>query len=468
MKNDVFYVYPQIGRDTKGDIAADKSVAIPAKFLIVNGAPVVDPNPQGSMHVHLYTKLNSTGKIDESSIFANPHNYLIGPANYTPAEAQNFASSVNTDMAFADLAGGLNAATGVGVGEMLAAFMPGGEQDLQRGEAWGVPKGETSPAFTDGASWSFGYITQQVALPNEAAVVGAGGLNTGEHDGKAFLNWLSGGGSKPTQKLDGPMGMSKTDYAAFQQGLADARAAGFSGSPLDFYKQLRKHILGGSKSGSKTLFDHALAAGQAGMGGFAPVGRMAPPRAGATRRQSGSGGEAAGLHGQSAGSSAHDRALAASGQTQGAGGYKSVLAQAKAQAVLARQSREAAGNAAYLAPRASGLSNVAFAPIGAGGLGPAARFAAHAGWQDQPAALHPGETTDITVDALTPSHTESKTSSASSLPTLNEAAAAAPGQTDFTRALETYFFRQSRLHPAGGAAFNRYLSPLWAGLKLPG
>lgn len=37
----------------------------------------------------------------------------------------------------------------------------------------------------------------------------------------------------------------------------------------------------------------------------------------------------------------------------------------------------------------------------------------------------------------------------------------------FDDALEGYFFRQSRLAPSGGAAFNPRLSPLWAGLKLP-
>lgn len=128
--------------------------------MIVNGAPVVDPNPLGATHVNLYTKLNAAGKIDESSIFANPHNYLIVPGNYTPTEAQNFAASVNTDMTLAAVSGGPNAAMTVGLGEMAVAFRPGGGQDLQRGEAWGVPRGEISPAFTDAASWSFGYITQ--------------------------------------------------------------------------------------------------------------------------------------------------------------------------------------------------------------------------------------------------------------------------------------------------------------------
>ena len=39
--------------------------------------------------------------------------------------------------------------------------------------------------------------------------------------------------------------------------------------------------------------------------------------------------------------------------------------------------------------------------------------------------------------------------------------------TDFDDVLEEYFFRQSRLAPSGGTAFDPRLSPLWAGLKLP-
>jgi len=39
---------------------------------------------------------------------------------------------------------------------------------------------------------------------------------------------------------------------------------------------------------------------------------------------------------------------------------------------------------------------------------------------------------------------------------------------DIGQALEEYFFQQSRLPPAGTTAFDPRLTPLWAGLKLPG
>jgi hypothetical protein len=48
MKKDIFYIYPQMGRTAQAEIIPDKTAAIPAKFLIVNGQPVVDPNSGGS------------------------------------------------------------------------------------------------------------------------------------------------------------------------------------------------------------------------------------------------------------------------------------------------------------------------------------------------------------------------------------------------------------------------------------
>ncbi len=39
---------------------------------------------------------------------------------------------------------------------------------------------------------------------------------------------------------------------------------------------------------------------------------------------------------------------------------------------------------------------------------------------------------------------------------------------DLAQALRTYFFRQSRLPPAGGTGFDPRLTPSWAGVKIPG
>lgn len=103
---DVFYVYPQKGRDRNGNIIPDKTTKIAAKFLFVDGKPVVDPNPHGSSQVHIYRGLNADGRIDEASVSGNPNNYLIVPADYTPAEAINFATGVDMGMAGAAALGG--------------------------------------------------------------------------------------------------------------------------------------------------------------------------------------------------------------------------------------------------------------------------------------------------------------------------------------------------------------------------
>jgi hypothetical protein len=47
-------------------------------------------------------------------------------------------------------------------------------------------------------------------------------------------------------------------------------------------------------------------------------------------------------------------------------------------------------------------------------------------------------------------------------------AAALSASREIERALDGYFFRLSRMPPAGGAGFNPLLSPVWAGLKIPG
>lgn len=49
-----------------------------------------------------------------------------------------------------------------------------------------------------------------------------------------------------------------------------------------------------------------------------------------------------------------------------------------------------------------------------------------------------------------------------------EAAQGGVAPFDIRQALDDYFFRQSRLPPNGGAGFNPLLSPVWAGLKIPG
>jgi hypothetical protein len=221
MSDEIFYVYPQNGRDKYGNPSFDKGKKIAAKFLVVNGKLVVDSNPGGSQQAHIYSGLNADGSINESTIFSNPHNYLIVPANYDPAEAVNFAARINKSMTVANALGEPTVGEAAGLAAMANAFWPGHEQDLQRGERWGVPPHEVSPAFTDAASWNLGYITQMTMLPNETAVMGGGALNILEYFWEEYKRH-HGKGSVSTHHLF-PLGMSETDHKAFLAGVESAK-----------------------------------------------------------------------------------------------------------------------------------------------------------------------------------------------------------------------------------------------------
>jgi hypothetical protein len=74
MSDRVFYVGAQT-QERKPRFAG----YAPAKFLTLNGKPVVDPRPGGSQDAYIYAdgsdRYKTTGEI------ANPNNYLIVPAN---------------------------------------------------------------------------------------------------------------------------------------------------------------------------------------------------------------------------------------------------------------------------------------------------------------------------------------------------------------------------------------------------
>jgi len=209
---DVFYIRPQIGKDSAGNPVYDKSKAVAAKFLLVNGAPIVDPAAGGSSIEPLYTSLNANGSPNENSKVQNIHNYLIVPANYNPSEAIAFASEVNDSVI---LGSAENPALGLadGLGLMTENFLPGGGQDLQRGGRWGVPKGEVAPAFKDAASWNLGYITDLTVIPNVFAEIGGGVLNIAEYERH----------KKDHKPPSGPFGLDKADAANFQVGVRSAQ-----------------------------------------------------------------------------------------------------------------------------------------------------------------------------------------------------------------------------------------------------
>jgi hypothetical protein len=84
MSDRVFYVGSAKDRQLTG--------YVPAKFLTINGKPVVDPTPGGSQKTYIYA--DGSDKFKTSGEIANPNNYLVVPANYTEEQARAFAAKI--------------------------------------------------------------------------------------------------------------------------------------------------------------------------------------------------------------------------------------------------------------------------------------------------------------------------------------------------------------------------------------
>jgi len=65
---------------------------VPAKFLTLNGKPVVDPTPGGSQNGYIYA--DGSNRYKTRGEIANPNNYLIVLANYTEQQARAFAARI--------------------------------------------------------------------------------------------------------------------------------------------------------------------------------------------------------------------------------------------------------------------------------------------------------------------------------------------------------------------------------------
>src|SRR5450756_2018188 len=69
---------------------------VPAKFLTLNGKPVVDPSPGGSQVGYIYAdgsdRYKTRGEVE------NPNNYLIVPSNYSEQQARAFAAEIARTM----------------------------------------------------------------------------------------------------------------------------------------------------------------------------------------------------------------------------------------------------------------------------------------------------------------------------------------------------------------------------------
>jgi hypothetical protein len=205
MSDRIFYVGAQDDNDPLTGY-------VPAKFLMRNGMYVKDPTPGGSQGSFLYSDGLGRNKTDGS--VANPHNYLIVPANYTEQQAKDFAARI-TNTWYTAHPGDETSTAGPNQAlmDMAEAFFQGGSQDLQRHPQWGIPKGSVVPAFVGSASNHLGYITALTPVPSILSEVGGGAAN------------LSHTLSKPSIDTSGPYWLSQQNHANIMQGFSDGLAA---------------------------------------------------------------------------------------------------------------------------------------------------------------------------------------------------------------------------------------------------
>jgi hypothetical protein len=174
---------------------------VPAKFLTLNGKPVVDPAPGGSQVGYIYA--DGSDKYKTRGEIANPNNYLIVPANYTEEQAQAFAAEIARTM---DLGP---------IGQILAlrrmknSFWPNGPQDLQRHPQWGIPENSVVPAFIGSASYHLGSVTRWAGLSKKLSEIGGG-----------IPHWFS----RPSVESEF-RGLSQRNYEDISKGFSDADVA---------------------------------------------------------------------------------------------------------------------------------------------------------------------------------------------------------------------------------------------------
>jgi hypothetical protein len=216
------------------------------------------------------------------------------------------------------------------------------------------------------------------------------------------------------------------------------------------------------------LYGVAMAAGRPGLGGFAPIagmpGRQAAQKSRALAPVGEAGVLAAGLGGVQA-----DAGVLAARQGDGAKtSYRTVVAQARHQAAAGRARREADAAALYLPMRGAGLAGLSFAPrAGGGAAGGSSLHPAVPGSAGAP-GLRRRNSVHEAVSVAEAASSDRGEAGAQEFAAGAEPAPAGVRPADIERAVEDYFFRQSRLPPTGGAGFNPLLSPVWAGLKIPG
>lgn len=207
---------------------------VPARFLMRNGAHVMNPTPGGSQQSFVYSDARGSGQTKGS--VANPDNYLIVPENYTEQQARDFATEIANSLNRVypeDETGsmGPNQARE----KMTAAFRQGGPQDLQRHPQWGVPKGSAVPAFVGAASNHLGYVSGLAGLPVIWPEVAGGAANWINGNLIQQVNKRILGRRSTSIDTSGPYGLSQQNHDNISQGFSDGLEASKAPVPFDDY-----------------------------------------------------------------------------------------------------------------------------------------------------------------------------------------------------------------------------------------
>jgi hypothetical protein len=229
------------------------------------------------------------------------------------------------------------------------------------------------------------------------------------------------------------------------------------------------------------LYDAAMAAATLAPGGFAPIAGGGRRQVGLKRKSLASAGEERSVQAERSMPRTDAMGWATAQSGNEVPSYRAVVTQAKEQAAAATGQRQA-GRAALLLPaREREAVAMSFAPMSrAGGTGGVTLHPAQKGRPVVPGLRRGGSVHEAVAVAEVEAGSCDAGEGAEGQPYPYDVSPApddvspAPAQavivepSDIRQALDEYFFRQSRLPPNGGAAFNPLLSPIWAGLKLPG
>ncbi len=209
---------------------------VAAKYLAINGKPVVDPTPGGSQSASIFADRSHRYRAIGS--IANPNNYLVVPANYTEQQAKAFAAEIANTIR--------KAGWGPALVQMRDAFKQFGSQDLQRNPQWGIPNGSVVPAFVSSASYHLGSVTRLAGLPKVLSEIGGGTANRINADVVQPVKRLLGSKSDPIDTNGDIWGLSMQNYANFSKGYSDAAVARNAASPMnDFgYRPLAQYPAG--------------------------------------------------------------------------------------------------------------------------------------------------------------------------------------------------------------------------------